>query len=104
MRENMHRKVTFAEVSAYCSVSPTTMKNLFRKSVGCGTMEYLTELRVERAKELLLSGTLSCTDIAERCGFCSVHHFSRVFKDTTGMSPTEYVKSVKAMLETKEGV
>lgn len=104
MKENLHRKLTFTELTAHCSVSPTTMKHLFRKSFGCGTMEYLTSLRVARAKELLLGGTLSCTDIAERCGFCSVHHFSRVFKDSVRMSPTEYVKSVKAMLETEDGV
>ena len=99
MKENLHRKMTFGEIADRFSVSPTTLKNLFRKSCGCGTMEYLTELRIERAKTLLLSGKHSCTDIARQCGFCSVHHFSKVFKDTVRMSPTEYVKSVKAMLE-----
>lgn len=99
MKENLHRKMTFGELTEYFSVSSTTLKNLFRSMRGCGTMEYLTELRIERAKSLLLGGKHSCTDIAEKCGFCSVHHFSKVFKDTVRMSPTEYVKSVKAMLE-----
>ncbi len=99
MKENFHRKMTFGEICEYFSVSATTLKNLFRSMRGCGAMEYLTELRIERAKSLLLSGKHSCTDIAELCGFCSVHHFSKVFKDTVRMSPTEYVKSVKAMLE-----
>ena len=102
MKENLHRKVTFGELTTVFSISPTTLKNLFRKTCGCGTMEYLTGLRVEQAKTLLLGGKYSCTDIAEKCGFCSVHHFSKVFKDTVQMSPTEYVKSVKAMLEENE--
>ncbi len=99
MKENLHRKMTFGELCESFSVSATTLKNLFRRTCGCGTMEYLTELRIERAKSLLLGGKHSCTDIAGMCGFCSVHHFSKVFKDVVRMSPTEYVKSVKAMLE-----
>ena len=102
MKENLHKKMTFGEICETFSVSSTTLKNLFRSMCGCGTMEYLTELRIQRAKSLLLGGKHSCTDIAELCGFCSVHHFSKVFKDTVRMSPTEYVKSVKAMLEKNE--
>lgn len=102
LEKNMGKKIVFSELTAHCSVSATTLKTLFRKHCGCGAMEYLAHLRIERAKRLLLEETRSCTEIAEACGFCSVHHFSKVFKDRTQMSPTEYLRSVKAMLETTE--
>ncbi len=99
MKENMGNKMTFQIIASRFSISPTTLKNLFRKNYNTGTMAYLTSLRVERAKELLRNEELSCTAIAMTCGFCSVHHFSKVFKDEVGMSPTEYIKSVKSLLE-----
>lgn len=102
MKEHLGQKLTIGDLVSRFSVSPTTVKKLFRTSCGCGAMAYFTELRVEHAKGLLLGGQLSCTDIAERCGFCSVHHFSKVFKDSVHMSPTEYVHSIKAMLEEEE--
>lgn len=99
MKENLDSKLTFRDLSARFLVSSTTLKNLFRKHCNLGAMEYLTALRIERSKELLRGGTMSCTAIALSCGFCSVHHFSKVFKDEVGMSPTEYVKSIKSLLE-----
>ncbi len=99
MKEHLSEKLTFGQIAEHFSISPTTLKKLFRRNCGCGTMEYLTKLRIELAKALLLEGKLSCTDIAAQCGFCSIHHFSKVFKDASQMAPTEYVRSVKAMLE-----
>ena len=52
MKEHLSEKLTFPMLTAYFSVSPTTMKKLFRKHYGSGTMEYLVTLRIERAKEL----------------------------------------------------
>ena len=99
MKEHLSEKITFGSLTSHFSVSPTTMKKIFKTHFGCGAMAYLTTLRIDEAKRLLLDGKISCTAIAERCGFCSVHHFSRVFKENVNMSPTEYVNSVKAMLE-----
>lgn len=99
MKEHLSEKLTFPMLTTHFSVSPTTMKKLFRKYYGSGTMEYLVTLRIERAKELLRKENMSCTEIAFACGFCSIHHFSKTFKEASGMSPTEYVKSVKALLE-----
>lgn len=99
MKEHLDSKITFAELASKFSVSATTLKKLFRKHYSSGTIEYLITLRIEKAKELLRDGQLSCTEIATRCGFCSIHHFSKAFKESTGMSPTEYTKSVKSLLE-----
>lgn len=99
MKENLSSKITFTDITETFSVSPTTLKNLFRSNLGHGVMEHLTHMRLEYAKELLRDGNYSCTDIAATCGFCSIHHFSSTFRRLNGMSPTEYVSSIKSMLE-----
>lgn len=99
MEKNLCEKITFSDIVQELSVSPTTLKMIFARTYGHGAMEHLTLMRIEKSKELLREGSLSCTDISSACGFCSVHHFSGVFKKYEGMSPTEYVKSIKSMLE-----
>ncbi|MBE6596894.1 MAG: helix-turn-helix domain-containing protein [Ruminococcaceae bacterium] len=99
MSENLSKKITFSEITRIFSVSPTTLKKLFKSYYRCGTMEYLTSLRIERAKELLRGGKHTCTEISSLCGFCSIHHFSKVFKEKCGISPTEYLHTIKAMLD-----
>lgn len=102
MQAHLSEKLSLEQLSEEFSVSTTTIKTLFRKHFSSGVLEYFHLLRIEYAKELLRSGELSCTEIAARCGFCSVHHFSSTFKRHCGMSPMEYIKSVKALMETEE--
>ncbi len=99
MESELAEKMTFMDISKHFSISPTSLKKLFGDTYGHGVMEHLTYLRVERAKQLLREGKSSCTEIAALCGFCSVHHFSNTFKKRENMSPTEYVKTIKSMLE-----
>lgn len=99
MKEHLGEKITFETLTKVFSVSPTTLKKLFSNAFEHGAMEQLTRMRIAHSKELLREGQLSCTDIAALCGFCSVHHYSNVFKKYESMSPTEYKKSIKAMLE-----
>ncbi len=99
MSENLSKKITFSDITKNFSVSPTTLKKLFKSYYRCGAMEYLTSLRIERAKELLRGGKHTCTEISSLCGFCSIHHFSKVFKEKSGISPTEYLQTVKSLLD-----
>lgn len=99
MKKNIGAKITFTDLTKKFSVSPTTLKKLFLRTFGHGAMEHLTRMRIAYSKELLRDGRYSCTDIAGMCGFCSVHHYSGVFRKYESMSPTEYVKSIKSMLE-----
>lgn len=50
--------------------------------------------RIEKAKRLLLNSEINISEVAARCGFTGLHHFSRAFKEQTKMSPSQYVKSV----------
>lgn len=99
MKQNIDVDISFSDICETFALSPTTIKKMFSKAFGHGAMSHLSKLRIERAKELLREGAMSCTDIAAACGFCSVHHFSGAFKKYEGMAPTDYVKTVKALLE-----
>nr|WP_150959943.1 AraC family transcriptional regulator [Aneurinibacillus sp. XH2] len=89
-------KLSLAEMSETLHMSKTKLKELFKRRTGYSLMEYFGQLRIDRAKSYIREESANFTEIADRLGFSSVHYFSKAFKKTTGMSPTEYAKSVKA--------
>jgi YesN/AraC family two-component response regulator len=72
------------------NVSAKYLSRIFRKITGQTCIEYLTQVRVEQAKEWLRSTNLRSLEIGEKVGYPNPHYFSLVFKKQTGMSPTEY--------------
>lgn len=64
----------------------------FKKETNKSFIDYLTEVRIEKAKKLLKLENLSSTEVAEKVGFNNVNYFVRVFKKVTGVSITEYKK------------
>lgn len=80
------------------NLSKSYLRSLFRDYTGCGVMEYIVRLRIERAKLHIREETYNMTEIAERLGYASLHYFSRQFKLATGMSPSEYSKTVQAQV------
>ena len=77
----------------------SVVKKLFSAKLGCGAMEFFSSLKIERAKKLIREDSRNITEIAEALSYSSVYYFSRAFKKSTGMTPTEYAASVKAMYE-----
>ena len=65
-------------------------KELFIKQYGVSPVKFVTALRIEKAKELLLTGHYTITHIAIECGFENVYYFSNVFKKNVGVSPKKY--------------
>jgi len=63
---------------------------MFKKITGINFTDYLSRVRIEKAKNLLLNRNLRISEIAYEVGFQSLTHFNRVFKKITGQSPTEY--------------
>jgi AraC-like DNA-binding protein len=61
----------------------------------CSIISYLTDLRIENAKDLLRRREYSISAVAEKTGFASVHYFSSVFKNHTGMTPRQYIEQEK---------
>jgi two-component system response regulator YesN len=68
-------------------VTPNHLSALFAREAGRSFREYLATIRIEAAKRLLAGSSLRVWEVAEKVGFSSVEHFSRVFKKLTGVSP-----------------
>jgi YesN/AraC family two-component response regulator len=77
----------------FCLVS-SYINRIFKAQIGVTISEYLTEIRINRAKELLENNTLLLRDIAINIGYSDSLYFSRVFKKKVGMSPSEYKESL----------
>ncbi|MDD3262151.1 MAG: helix-turn-helix domain-containing protein, partial [Oscillospiraceae bacterium] len=77
-------------VAAQVNVSPSYFSSIFRQKTGVTFVEYLTRLRMEKAKELLLCSDCSSTEIGYTVGYKDPHYFSSLFKKMYGCTPKEY--------------
>ena len=80
-------------LSDLCGVSYSYFKRLFIMKFNTSPVKYITEKRIAYACDLLVSNKYSVSDIAAATGYGDVYYFSRVFKENTGMTPSEYRKS-----------
>ena len=94
--ENITKKLTFDDVCRISGLSRTSLKVLFKDNVGMGVMEYYKKLKIQESKNIMREGNYNFTQISEILGYASIHYFSRHFKNETGMTPSQYVLSVKA--------
>lgn len=81
--------INLGEVARHCSVSEGHLSRMFHRATGLTFREYLTQVRMERAKLLLVQSSKSVTEIAFESGFQSLSQFHRVFRKVHGVSPGE---------------
>ena len=96
LAENYRRKVSLASVAAALEISVPQLKRMFREQIGQSMVHYLISLRISEAKRLIRQGDRNFTQIAEQVGYETIYYFSRQFKQHTGMTPSEYAKSIKS--------
>ena len=90
---HFHENINRDKMAETVNLSPGYFSNLFRSEVGMSFSDYLIQVRVENAKSLLRRFDLSVDAISKKCGFNSLAHFSRTFKDRCGLSPLKFRKS-----------
>ena len=71
-------------------MSEAYFSSLFKKTMGVSLIQYLIDVRVKRAKELLERTDLKVNEVAELVGYPDQHYFTKVFKRVTGENPTDY--------------
>ena len=91
-RMNLSRQLALSEMAEAISVSISTLKSLSKEAFGMPPLAYFLSLKLESAKKMMRESPYTFTEISERLGFSSVHYFSRLFKQHTGMTPSEYAK------------
>lgn len=88
-------ETTVQEAASISGISLTHFRRLFSKIYSVSPQEYMLDLRIDAAKNLLSTSMLSVGEVAEACGFSSSYYFSRFFHIKTGLSPTEYRNKYK---------
>lgn len=99
MEQHLERSLTLEQICRDNLIGRSQLQKLFHTHTGGGVMEYFGNLKIQAARRMIREGRLNFTQIAARLGFQSVHYFSRRFRKVTGMSPSEYARSVKMLSE-----
>lgn len=94
METHFKERCTLEEISAHAHLSPVYFHKIFTSSVGKTPYEYLTRLRLDESKKLILLGGFTMAEIAEQCGFSSQSYFNSVFKQKMGETPGAYRRRI----------
>lgn len=90
IEENYNKDISLDEVSRSVDISPYYFSKLFKEKTGENFIEYLTSIRIEKAKKLLKSSDMNIKNICIDIGYSDPNYFSRIFKKLVGVTPTEY--------------
>ena len=90
IQQNHTEDLSLGQVAKAVNTSTFYFCKVFKKFTGINFTDYLSRVRIEKAKNLLLNPNLRISEIAYEVGFQSLTHFNRVFKKVLGQSPTEY--------------
>ena len=94
LKANIDKNFTLEDLSREFSISTSKIKLLFKEECDESPIAHFTSLKIKKAKQLIRESGLNFTQISESLGFTYVHYFSKVFKEKTGMTPSEYAKSI----------
>ena len=86
------------ELAKQVSISEVYLRKLFSTHLNMTPKQYILDLRIRKAQQLLVDTEYTVTTISEMCGFSSLYHFCRAFHNKTGMTPTEYAHTHKIHL------
>lgn len=94
LAENLYTPLTLSDVCAKFFIGKSQLCKLFADHLGESPIEYFLKLKTAEAKRLLAAEEYSVTRISDMLGYSSIHNFSRAFKKSVGISPTEYKKKL----------
>jgi two-component system, response regulator YesN len=90
--DQLSHEITLKHIADYVYLNPQYVGQLFKSELNKTFTEYITEERLKRAKQLLISTNLKVYEVAQLSGYKSPKHFMTVFKQETGMTPVHYRK------------
>ncbi|MCL4385612.1 MAG: AraC family transcriptional regulator [Cyanobacteria bacterium] len=97
LQEEYMNNITLKEASEKVNFSLNYFCKFFKRVVGCTFSKYLLRIRIDKAKEFLITQEISVTSIAYKVGFENLGYFYRKFKEFTGMSPTEFKYKIETL-------
>lgn len=95
IQQNLKNDICVNDIASYVHLNPIYVMRLFKAKTGNSIVEYITLLRIERAKELLQTTALSVQKVAEEVGYDNYSYFTRLFKKKMKLSPNQFRKEVR---------
>lgn len=90
IHEHYNEKITLSDIAEHLKISPGYLSSSFSRYMNRTVSDYIAEVKIEHAKELIDSGQYLIYEISDQLGFENAYYFSKVFKKVTGMSPKNY--------------
>jgi two-component system response regulator YesN len=87
---NYNKPITLADVARASHLSVSRLAHIFKEQMGITIIDYLTNVRIERAKQLLLATDQNCTEVCFEIGYNNQSYFTRTFKGLVGMTPRQF--------------
>ncbi len=84
------REMRIDAIAGCCGLHPRYFAKLFHEVYGKSPKQYMTEIRMERARELIMGNRYTVTEIARMTGYSDIYHFSKTFRRVNSIAPTEY--------------
>lgn len=88
--KNLHQNITIQKIASQVYMNPTYFCEYFKAQTGETVLDYVTRIRIEEARNLLLTSTLKIYDISEKVGYSDTKYFSKLFKKQYGETPSKY--------------
>ncbi|MDR3593762.1 AraC family transcriptional regulator [Clostridium sp.] len=92
IEKNIAKSLTIEELSGMAHLHPNYFIRIFKKHFGASPIHYINKRRIEEAKRLLIFSNLTLTEICDMVGVADIYYLSKLFKDSTGISPSNYRK------------
>ena len=89
MTDNYQKNITLQDLADYANISSSYLGTIFKMVTGKSTIDYLIEIRINKAKSMLKEG-FTVSETAKLAGFNDIYYFSRAFKKYEGISPSKY--------------
>lgn len=95
IEKKIYDKITLKDLAEEVCVSPAYLSKIFRKETGEALFSYIKKRKFELAKDMIMDGKHTISQISNSLGFCSVQYFSSEFKKEFGISPISYAKAIQ---------
>lgn len=94
INQNFSQNYTLSDLTRISSLNERLLRSMFMKKYHCSPMQYVTHIKMEKAKYYLITSDMNITEIADACGYDDSNYFSRKFKQEFGISPREFKKTL----------
>jgi len=95
LQDGVYSRLTLEDLADRLGYGKTYLCSIFKKVYGTSIMSYYTQLKIDEAQRLLHEGALTVTEVSEKLGFSTPQYFSKRFSDAVGMSPREFMTSIR---------